>query len=315
MTLNNERSIKSAVITGPTGEVGHALCDRLLEEGCFIYAVVHKGSNRIETLPENERLQLVFCDISDYSDLPDLIANKADAFYHLAWTNTANESRNDVDLQMKNIQYTIEAVRAARRIGCKVFIGAGSQAEYGRAEGKLKSETPTFPENAYGMAKLCAGQMSRVECNKLGIDHIWCRILSVYGPYINRVAMIPGLISKLLQGEKPALTSGEQLWDFLYSEDAADALYRMAVYGVSESVYPLGDGYARPLREYIEIIRDKINKDLPLGFGEIPYSEKQIMHLEADISLLKEHTGFVPKVSFEEGITKTIDWFKNTLEK
>ncbi len=59
------------------------------------------------------------------------------------------------------------------------FIGAGSQAEYGRVEGKLNSQVPAFPENGYGMAKLCAGQMTRIQCESWESD-IWTRILSVY---------------------------------------------------------------------------------------------------------------------------------------
>lgn len=70
------------------------------------------------------------------------------------------------------------------------FVGAGSQAEYGRVNHALTPDTPCFPENGYGMAKLCAGQMSRVECEKLGLVHIWPRILSVYGPYDGKNAMI-----------------------------------------------------------------------------------------------------------------------------
>ena len=61
----------------------------------------------------------------------------------------------------------MDAVNLAHRLGCEFFIGAGSQAEYGRVEGKLNAQVPTNPENGYGMAKLCAGQMSRVDSAKI----------------------------------------------------------------------------------------------------------------------------------------------------
>lgn len=92
--------------------------------------------------------------------------------------------------QLQNIQYTLDAVELASRIGCKKFVGAGSQAEYGRVEGVLSASTPVFPENGYGIAKLCAGQMSRILCEQKQIEHIWTRILSIYGPYDGENTMI-----------------------------------------------------------------------------------------------------------------------------
>ena len=70
----------------------------------------------------------------------------------------------------------------------------------------------------------------------------------------------------------------------------------------------------KELYKYIETIRDEINKNIKLRLGVIPYSEKQVMNLSVDISKLKEDTGFRPEFNFEEGIKKTIEWYKN-LEK
>ena len=123
--------------------------------------------------------------------------------------------------------------------------------------------------------------------------------------------MVMSVISRLLAGKKPALTAGEQMWDYLYADDAAAALMLLAKKGRDGGIYPIGSGVARPLREFIEIIRDLIDPALPLGFGEIPYSEKQVMHLCADIGPLSADTGFSPKVSFEEGAKRTIEWVKN----
>lgn len=305
-----ERKISSAVITGPTGAIGTALCRLLSSEDVLIYAVCRPGSPRIAALPGHENLAPVLCDASELDKLPQLISGGADVFYHLAWADTIGPGRDNVTSQLRNIQYTVEAVRSAAALGCKLFIGAGSQAEYGRVDGILRPDTPCFPENGYGAAKLCAGQMSRLECGKLGIDHIWARILSVYGPHDGPMTMITKTVQTLLLGEKPKLTKGDQLWDYLYAEDAAQALYRMAIGGRSGAVYPLGSGTVRPLREYVEVLRDAIDPSLPLGFGELPYSDRQVMQLQADISSLSRDTGFVPRVPFEEGIRHTIEWMR-----
>lgn len=304
-----ERILRSAVVTGPTGAIGTALCQNLLDHGLTVYAVCRPGSPRAAALPVSDRLHKVDCDAADYASLPGKVG-QADAFFHFAWAHTIGPGRNDMPAQIENIRYTIDAVRAAAALGCQVFVGAGSQAEYGRVEGLLEPDTPANPENGYGMAKLCAGQMSRVEAAALGVDHVWARVLSVYGPHDGPATMISGTIRALLAGQCPPLTAGEQKWDYLYAADAAEAFYCMARSGQNGAVYPLGSGQARPLKEYILALRDAIDPALPLGFGQVAYGPKQVMHLQADISPLTRDTGFVPQTGFTEGIRKTIEWVR-----
>lgn len=315
MKNNIERNIQTAVVTGPTGAIGIALCEKLLRENVTVYAVCRPGSSRIKDLPKAAALHVVECDAKELATLPQKMEGvSVDAFFHFAWAHTIGRGRNDMPAQIENIQSTIDAVRAAKALGCQVFLGAGSQAEYGRVEGLLKSDTPAFPENGYGMAKLCAGQMSRVEAKALDIDHVWVRILSVYGPHDGPMTMISGTIRKLLAGERPALTAGIQRWDYLYAGDAADAFYLAACHGRNGAVYPLGSGQAMPLKDYIIQMRDAIDPALPLGLGEVPYGPLQVMHLQADISALQADTGFAPKTPFAEGIRKTMDWVKREQE-
>lgn len=315
MKNNIERNIQTAVVTGPTGAIGIALCEKLLRENVTVYAVCRPGSSRIKDLPKAAALHVVECDAKELATLPQKMEGvSVDAFFHFAWAHTIGQGRNDMPAQIENIQSTIDAVRAAKALGCQVFLGAGSQAEYGRVEGLLKSNTPAFPENGYGMAKLCAGQMSRVEAKALDIDHVWVRILSVYGPHDGPMTMISGTIRKLLAGERPALTAGIQRWDYLYAGDAADAFYLAACHGRNGAVYPLGSGQALPLKDYIIQMRDAIDPALPLGLGEVPYGPLQVMHLQADISALQADTGFAPKTPFAEGIRRTMDWVKREQE-
>lgn len=315
MKNNIERNIQTAVVTGPTGAIGIALCEKLLRENVTVYAVCRPGSSRIKDLPKATAIHVVECDAKELATLQQKMEGvSVDAFFHFAWAHTIGQGRNDMPAQIENIQSTIDAVRAAKALGCQVFLGAGSQAEYGRVEGLLKSDTPAFPENGYGMAKLCAGQMSRVEAKALDIDHVWVRILSVYGPHDGPMTMISGTIRKLLAGERPALTAGIQRWDYLYAGDAADAFYLAACHGRNGAVYPLGSGQAMPLKDYIIQMRDAIDPALPLGLGEVPYGPLQVMHLQADISALQADTGFVPKTPFAEGIRRTMDWVKREQE-
>ena len=305
------RTIRAAAVTGPTGAIGMALCGQLARSSVEVWAVAHPGSRRSERLRGMDGVRLVACDLSELAGLPSLLGGtRIDAFFHLAWAKTTGAGRNDMPAQIDNLRYTIDACRAAKALGASVFVGAGSQAEYGRVDHALEPDTPCFPENGYGMAKLCAGQMSRAECARLGLDHIWPRILSVYGPFDGEGAMIMSTIRKLLARERPPLSPGTQLWDYLYADDAAEAMVRMALCGKSGAIYPLGGGTARPLRTYIEALRDAVDPALPLGFGEIPFGPGQVMRLEADLDPLRRDTGFAPRTDFETGIRKTIEWVK-----
>lgn len=309
------RDVRSAVVTGPTGAIGVALCKLLASQGVRVWAVVRPGSPRVTALSGIQSVTLISCDISKLGQLPELLGGGAtvDAFFHLAWTYTVGAGRNDMEAQVRNIAHTLDACRVAVALGCSVFVGAGSQAEYGRHEVPLAPNTPCFPENGYGMAKLCAGQMSRELCHQLGVAHVWSRILSVYGPHDGVGSMISSVIRALLAGERPALTAGMQKWDYLYASDAARALWLMALCGHDGAVYPLGSGDARSLRSYIEELRDAIDPALPLGMGELPYGPQQVMRLQADISTLTRDTGFVPEVDFSTGIRQTIEYVKGQL--
>lgn len=294
--------MKRAIITGATGAVGTALIKELVSNGIEVLVFCRKGSKRNVQIPEHELVTRKYCALNEIATVQNDTGNDYDVFYYFAWEGTTGVARNNMYLQNQNVRYALDAVAAAKRFGCHTFIGAGSQAEYGRVEGFLKPDTPTFPEIGYGMGKLCAGQMTREYAHQLGMKHIWTRILSVYGPNDGAQSMVMSTIHKLKNGQVPEFTKGEQLWDYIYSGDAANAFRLLGEKGHDGRVYVLGSGHAEPLASYIEKIRDAVAPDAEIRLGAIPYSEKQVMHLEADISGLVEDTGFKPKVDFETGI-------------
>lgn len=299
------------VITGPTGAIGIALIKQCIAGRTEVLAICHKGgrSNRI---PRSPLVRILELDLEEYGGYePDADIKGCDVFYHFAWGGAVGEERNDLKLQHKNIGCAVDAVHLAHKLGCHTFIGAGSQAEYGRVEGKLSADTPAFPESGYGIAKLCAGQMTRLVCRQLGMKHIWSRILSVYGPYDGERTMIISAIRKLLNGEKAAFTKGEQQWDYLYCDDAARAMALLGEKGKDGAIYCLGSGKAQPLSDYIMMLKDAVDPRLEPALGEIPYADGQVMYLCADIGRLQADTGFVPEVDFQTGILKTVEWVKN----
>ena len=298
--------MKRAIITGATGVVGTALVNELIENNVELLVLLRQGSHKNERIPEHPLITKKFCSLNELSSLQNDTRKEYDVFYHFAWAATVGPDRNNMYAHADNIKYALDAVGAAKRFGCKVFIGVGSQAEYGRHEGILKPDTPCFPENGYGMAKLCAGQMTREYAHQIGLRHIWARILSVYGPNDGDNTMVMSLINKLQKGETPALTKGEQMWDYLYSADAARAFRLLGEKGIDGKTYVLGSGEARPLKEYMETIRDVVRPDAQLDFGSIPYSDTQVMYLCADIKDLSKDIGWYPTTNFSEGIDEII---------
>lgn len=297
--------MKRAILTGATGALGVALVSELIAEGYEVLVLARRGSARNSNIPPRSGVKVEYCDLCELGGIKGR-GEKYDLFYHLGWAGTTGASRNDMPLQVRNIGYALDALELAARLGCRCFVGAGSQAEYGGRGGMLTPETPTCPETGYGMAKLAAGLMTRQAAHALGIRHCWVRIVSLYGPFDHPKSMISTTVDRLLAGERPRLTAGEQMWDYLYSGDAASAMRLIGERGRDGSIYVLGSGRARALRDYVTELRDIVSPGAPLGFGELPYAKGQVMHLQADISSLSVDTGWLPKTDFAEGVREIL---------
>jgi nucleoside-diphosphate-sugar epimerase len=301
--------MKKIVITGATSMIGSAIARCALELGISVLCVIRKDTGRLDNLPKSERLEIFYADISEYTDLD--ISGDYDVFYHLAWEKTFGASRDDVDTQVANIQYTLDAARLAKRLGCKKFIGAGSQAEYGIVTEPLKSDTPVNPQSGYGIAKYAAGKLSRLLCSQIGLQFNWVRILSTYGILDAEHTLIMYAINELRAGRSPEFTKCEQIWDYLYCDDNARAFLAIGNNGVDGKTYPLGSGNARRLSEYIESLRDVVNPTGVLQFGKKEYYPHQPMYLCADISELTNDTGWKPEVPFEDGVRRIMRHFSD----
>lgn len=293
---------KKAIITGPTGAVGVALINELISRKIEVYAICRVNSKRISNIPSSPLVHIIECNMDEIKKIISIVPHDIDVFYHFAWDGTYGESRNNAFVQNKNIEYSMDSVYVAKQIGCKVYIGAGSQSEYGHSNEIKKPNDFCNPDNFYGAAKLSASYMTRVYCNQLGIRHEWCRIFSLFGPHDGEYTMIMSSIRKMLNNEKCLFTKGDQIWDYIYSKDAARAFYLVALKGNDGSIYCFASGQTRTLKEYILSMHNIVNPSSSIEIGAIPYYEHQAMNLSADVSNLIEDTGFSPNYTFEEGI-------------
>lgn len=295
------------VITGSTGMIGLALINLLKNEN-IVYAITRPNSDKIKYIPQHSNVKIIECDLNNLSSLEDKI-EQADIFFHLGWMGTYGNYRNDIYSQIDNIKITMDAVKLASLLGCKSFVGTGSQAEYGNHNETLTEDTSINPVTPYGIAKYTSGKLSRLYADELNIKHCWTRILSVYGPG-DKKTLIGSCINAILNNQPFDTTNGDQVWDYIYSGDCAKALYEIAINGVNNQTYIICSGKKRRLKDYLIDLKDCINPDYELGFGKRDYNPNQVMYLTGDISKLEEDTNFRIETSFKEGIKKTVEWFK-----
>lgn len=308
-----EYKVNKVAITGGSGGVGLALIKKLLSEDVEILVFQRRESNRKKYLPQDPKLKVEYYSLDELKDYTSA-ENNYDVFFHLGWTNTQRQFRDDLRKQQENVSYSCDAVELAKRLGCHTFIGAGSQAEYGNVHVPLRGDLVCQPETAYGIMKLSACYATRFLCKKHNMRHIWLRILSGYGIYDNINSMLISNIIKSLRKEELAFSKGEQIWDFIHMDDIASAMYAVAKNGKADAIYPVGSGKARPLCEYIKVMCNLLGEDWKKSIGKIPYADKQVMYLDADISELTRDTGWRPQISFEEGIKEVIEFYRTWRE-
>lgn len=306
--------MRKYVITGATGLIGRALIKEITAAGDTAVALVNPESRRADGLlgcvDPAGALEIYPCSADAYADF-EVGELRADAFIHLAWAKTSHLDRDDVYSQLKNVEYTLDAVRLAAKMGCRSFVGAGSQAEFGRVSEAISGNTPANPESAYGIAKYTAGKLSATLAKKSGMRHNWVRILSIFGEDDAPTTLISYLVKCFSEGVTPELTKCEQIWDYMYVSDAARAIIAVADRGIDGRVYCIGSGKGRKLSEYVEDIRDAFAPDAKINFGAKEYYPHQPMYLVADISELEADTGFRVKYSFDEGVSLMAAALKN----
>jgi nucleoside-diphosphate-sugar epimerase len=300
-------------VTGATGFLGSYLTRLLVREGETVAILCRPGGDSWRIKNILPYVTYIEGDLLDLDPVRERILEFApDTVFHLAWYGVGNKHRNDREQVRLNLMSSLALLELAAEAGCRSFIGFGSQAEYGPQNMIIDEAARTDPSTLYGAVKLSTYLLGRQIAAELGVRFAWLRLFSSYGPMDGPDWMIPYLIRALLRGEEPALTPGEQRWDYLFVEDVAAAAYAVAKSPEAEGVFNLGSGTAHTLRKIIERIRDAIDPSLPLGLGKVPYRPDQVMHLQADPSKLKTVTGWEPQTGLDEGLERTVEWHRRT---
>ena len=302
------------LITGGTGFIGSHLTRFLVNKGISVAVLKRPKSNPWRILDVLPSVKIINCDLNLIKRCSpayhDIRSFRPDVVFHLAWFGVSNLYRNDPAQIDYNLKSSLNLMRLVAEAGCNRWIGLGSQAEYGKYNRPIKEDFATRPTTMYGAVKLCVCLLTQKLCEINGVDFVWLRLFSAYGPADNPNWLIPYVILKLLSKQKPSLTLGEQQWDYIYIDDVVKALWKVSITPSAQVIFNLASGKTYKIRYIVERIRDLIDPSLPLGFGEIPYQSDQIVHLEADITRLTNAISWRPLVDIDEGLKRTVEWFR-----
>ncbi len=301
------------IVTGADGFLGRKITEKLLETGVIVYALVYPGNNPYEKCYE-KRLIVKQLDVNQIMEHLDEYSGDIDLMYHFAWAGVKPEMRNNLDVQMVNIHMALECLKFASQKGIKRVIMPGSTNEYLYYGRPINGNAVPSPSNAYGAVKVAAKYLCADYARQNGIEFIYAICTGIYSADRKDNNVIYYTIDKLLHNEKPSLTKLEQLWDYVYVDDVVDALIAIGERGVAGKTYAIGHGDNWELNNYIRIIHEMIDSNLPLGIGEIPYNSDVMPSSCIDLTDLKQDTGFVPRVDFEDGISRVIERVKKDLE-
>lgn len=303
--------MKTAIVTGANGFVGSALLRELTDRGVAVWAVIKDTNENIESICSLPGVTIVYCEMDELATLPQKIkVPQPDIFYHLAWAGSTGPARADYELQFTNARWTVDAVNAAKALGCRRFLGAGTLAEYDvNAYSPVDGSTPNAV-SCYGVAKIAAHLMSKAECNRLGVEHLWAYLSNTYGIGNYTSNFVNFAARTMITGQPANFTPGEQPYDFVYVSDIAQGLYCIGESGKTNYAYYIGSTKPAKLKEFIKIIRDEIDPEVSLHLGAVPFNGVPQPASTFDCTKLVEDTGYSPRVPFQEGIRQTVAWLR-----
>ena len=300
--------MQKVVITGGTGFIGSWLVEEMLEQSIAVIMLVRDAA-RCSVAPR-EGVDVVVYYSEEYERLKEQKV-PIDAFYHLGWGGVATQDKNDCRLQMNNISFSMEMLDYAYEIGAAKFIGIGTVAEYSFCESIMDVNAKQTPNDMYGAAKTAVHYLLETRARLLKMQFIWTVLPSTFGEGRRDNNIITYTILALLRGDIPEYGYLKQMWDFLYVKEVVRALRYIGEKGYAGKTYAIGSGVFKPLKDYIMTIRDIINPNQELGIGVKPELSDKVFSSCVSIYDLTKDTGFVPEITFEEGIRKTIEYYRN----
>ena len=281
------------LITGATSFLGAETARAFLRAGDEVYAPVRPSSKRTGFLPQDPSLHRINIDMDEIGRLPETGIPSPEVCVHFAWSGVGVRGRMDPEIQERNVRNTLTLIRTLGEMGCRRFLFAGSQAEYGvtlervQAAGAAESvpesdagvggavteRTACRPISGYGKAKLRILEEGAALARSFGMEYVHMRIFSVYGEGDHETSLVSSCVGAAREGRRAELGPCRQLWNFLHVRDCAAAVLALVKCGsvatgaaereteaadssLAGLIYNIGSGDTRPLRDFVQEVFD-----------------------------------------------------------
>jgi nucleoside-diphosphate-sugar epimerase len=302
------------LITGAGGFIGSQVVRKVLQDGHPVVAVLRPGESPERLIDCLDSVSLVHCDLSDGEAVRRLVSEtRPEKAIHLAWYVEPGkywQAGENLDC----VRMSLSLARALSKAGCSRFVGAGTCAEYDWDYGFLSENvTPLKPRSLYGICKNATREILQAFCAQAGMGFAWTRFFYLYGPTEAKERLIPYVVLTLLKGEVAKCTSGEQIRDFLHVEDAASAVWAVAKSNLSGAVN-IGSGQPIKVRTIVETIAQHLQREENVVLGALPTDPQEPLLLLADVRRLVSGVGWKPSLTLKEGVAKTCEWWRSTIQ-
>ncbi|MFJ8219150.1 NAD-dependent epimerase/dehydratase family protein [Bacillus cereus] len=304
---------KTFLITGGYGFIGSHLVRRLLNLQAKIVLLIRTSSNswRLNDILKN--IETYEIDIRNKKQVQDAIKKvNPDYIFHLAAYGVNSAHTDYMHAIETNIIGTCNIIQAAKLVNCKKVIHMGSSSEYGNKMEPIHENMRLSPVDIYGSTKAAATILAHQIASENNINLITLRPFGIFGETEEPHKIFSYIILQVLQNKDVNLTLCNQLRDYCYIENIIDACI-LAVENttVQNDIFNIGSGTIHPLKYYVELLFKHLNTNSRPNYGAISSRINERWIPEADVHKIKESLSWEPRINIEEGIIKTINWYKN----
>ncbi len=309
------------LVTGGAGFIGSNTVDELVRRGHSVVVLDDLSSGKEDNLAEvRNKITFIKGGITDIEVVRKAM-HEAEYVLHLgARTSVPRSVKDPLETNKINIDGTLNVLVAAKELKVKRVVFAASSSAYGETPTLPKVETmQPQPISPYGVTKFVGELYAQTFGRCYGLENVSLRYFNIFGPRQDPGSPYSGVLAKFctafLEDTPPVVFGdGEQTRDFTYVENAVHAnLLACDAPNVSGKVFNVGVGGRVSLNEVLRELGKITGKTLETKFE--PPREGDIRDSQADISQAREFLGYEPQVSFEEGLARTFEWYRETQAK